>query len=283
MDLRLLNWIKQSLIDGSHSEILKDLEASQSRSTSAQALSIAPTLKLSTSPAMGFTSIRRQNWEWQGLRISLSCFSMSGEIPAAIGNLTALVTLIRGNILDSLRYLNQLKYLLFEHIDVLEIDLFISLDIGEDDEIQFSIFVLLLIGGYKAKPHQLLSIKHLKTSQSPSTSASRSLYLCLIMHLMEKSSMQADYLISVGDTTWQMAEQLFKDESILAVYDMLDNFCEFTSTFSYHTLNKDCPNDINEAVSSLIFAFPRCADLPELPAIHKLLGALWLEVNNNRC
>ncbi|OMO82774.1 hypothetical protein COLO4_22835 [Corchorus olitorius] len=42
---------------------------------------------------------------------------LRGEIPAAIGNLTALVTLdlhsnrIRGNIPDSLRYLNQLKYL----------------------------------------------------------------------------------------------------------------------------------------------------------------------------
>ncbi|OMP08128.1 hypothetical protein COLO4_06751 [Corchorus olitorius] len=53
MDLRLLNWIKQSLIDGPHYEILKDLEASRSRSTSAQASSIAPTLKFSISPAMG--------------------------------------------------------------------------------------------------------------------------------------------------------------------------------------------------------------------------------------
>ncbi|OMO93952.1 hypothetical protein CCACVL1_06242 [Corchorus capsularis] len=49
--------------------------------------------------------------------IDFSDMHLRGEIPAAIGNLTALVTLdlhsnrIRGNIPDSLRYLNQLKYL----------------------------------------------------------------------------------------------------------------------------------------------------------------------------
>ncbi|OMP08129.1 hypothetical protein COLO4_06752 [Corchorus olitorius] len=56
---------------------------------------------------------------------------------------------------------------------------------------------------------------------------------------------------------WLRPSSCFKDESILAV---------------------DYPNDINEAVSSLIFASPRCADLPELPAIQKLLGVLWLEI-----
>lgn len=34
---------------------------------------------------------------------------------------------------------------------------------------------------------------------------------------------------------------------------------------------RDCPNDINEAVSGLIFASARCGDVPELCAIRKLL------------
>ncbi|XWS54213.1 hypothetical protein CRYUN_Cryun10bG0070000 [Craigia yunnanensis] len=59
----------------------------------------------------------------------------------------------------------------------------------------------------------------------------------------------------------------------MAVYDMLDHFCEFVNIqLSYIRRHKDCPNDINEAVSSLIFASARCADLPELPAIRKLFG-----------
>ncbi|XVE66214.1 hypothetical protein DITRI_Ditri08aG0062500 [Diplodiscus trichospermus] len=71
----------------------------------------------------------------------------------------------------------------------------------------------------------------------------------------------------------QKVEQLFKDESIMAVYDMLDHFAEFVNIqLSYIRRNKDLPNDINEAVSSLIFASARCADLPELPAIRKLFG-----------
>ncbi|XVE92781.1 hypothetical protein REPUB_Repub01dG0129400 [Reevesia pubescens] len=82
-------------------------------------------------------------------------------------------------------------------------------------------------------------------------------------------------LLKLGyeEIAFNRAEQLFKDENIMAVYDMLDHFCEFINIqISYIRRNKDCPNDINEAVSSLIFASARCADLPELPAIRKLFG-----------
>ncbi|XP_038992888.1 uncharacterized protein LOC120116461 [Hibiscus syriacus] len=59
----------------------------------------------------------------------------------------------------------------------------------------------------------------------------------------------------------------------MAVYDLLDHFCEFIYVqLSYIRRHKDCPNDINEAVSSLIFASARCAELPELPVIRKLFG-----------
>jgi vacuolar protein sorting-associated protein IST1 len=33
-----------------------------------------------------------------------------------------------------------------------------------------------------------------------------------------------------------------------------------------------CPNDVNEAVSSLIFASARCVDIPKLRAVWKLFG-----------
>ncbi|KAJ0112586.1 hypothetical protein Patl1_02217 [Pistacia atlantica] len=76
----------------------------------------------------------------------------------------------------------------------------------------------------------------------------------------------------LGTFYWQSrAEQLFKEESRMAVYEMLDNFCEFIrSNLSYIRKNKDCPNDINEAVSTLIYASSRCGDLPELCKIRKL-------------
>ncbi|KAL7002376.1 hypothetical protein U1Q18_003531 [Sarracenia purpurea var. burkii] len=74
-------------------------------------------------------------------------------------------------------------------------------------------------------------------------------------------------------SAFHRVEQLFKDESIVAVYDLLDHFCEFIIIhLSYIRKHKDCPNDINEAVSTLIFASARCGDLPELLVIRKLFG-----------
>ncbi|XP_020521146.1 uncharacterized protein LOC18431483 isoform X1 [Amborella trichopoda] len=68
-------------------------------------------------------------------------------------------------------------------------------------------------------------------------------------------------------------EQLLKDQDILIAYDLLYTYCEFIlSQIPYIRKHKDCPNDINEAVSSLIFAAARCADLPELQPLRRLFG-----------
>ncbi|KAI4333984.1 hypothetical protein L6164_018728 [Bauhinia variegata] len=74
-------------------------------------------------------------------------------------------------------------------------------------------------------------------------------------------------------TALNRVEQLIKDESLAAAYELLDQFCEFILVnLSYIRKHKDCPNDINEAVSSLIFASARFGDLPELRIIRKLFG-----------
>ncbi|MCD7462218.1 hypothetical protein HAX54_048014 [Datura stramonium] len=68
-------------------------------------------------------------------------------------------------------------------------------------------------------------------------------------------------------------EQLYMDDNIVVVYDLLENFCEFILiNLPYIRRHKDCPNDINEAVSSLVFASARLGDLPELPVVRKLFG-----------
>nr|GLL34762.1 uncharacterized protein LOC109155862 [Ipomoea trifida] len=68
-------------------------------------------------------------------------------------------------------------------------------------------------------------------------------------------------------------EQLFMDENLLAVYELLDNYCEFIIiNLPYIRKNKDCPNDINEAVSTLIYSSARLGDLPELLLIRKLFA-----------
>lgn len=82
-------------------------------------------------------------------------------------------------------------------------------------------------------------------------------------------------LVKLGyeENAFNRAEQIFKDENTMAVYEILENYCEFLIiNLSYIRRHKDCPNDINEAVSTLIFSSARCGELPELPAIRKLFG-----------
>ncbi|KAK4784537.1 hypothetical protein SAY86_018905 [Trapa natans] len=87
-------------------------------------------------------------------------------------------------------------------------------------------------------------------------------------------------LIKTGheDLAIDRAEQLFKDKCTMEVHELLDHFCEFILiNISYIRQHRDCPNDINQAVSSLIFASVRCGDLPELRPIRKLFGERYGE------
>lgn len=75
------------------------------------------------------------------------------------------------------------------------------------------------------------------------------------------------------DSALSRIEQLYKDQNIKAVYDLLDNFCEFIIiNLPYIRRHRDCPNDINEAVSSLLYASARCGDLPELIKLRVLFS-----------
>ncbi|KAM7263028.1 hypothetical protein ACFE04_000711 [Oxalis oulophora] len=66
-------------------------------------------------------------------------------------------------------------------------------------------------------------------------------------------------------------EQLFADQCLLAVYGILENYCEFiTVHFPYIRKHKKCPDDIKEAVLTLLFAVEYLGELPELKTIQKL-------------
>ncbi|CAL1406614.1 unnamed protein product [Linum trigynum] len=80
-------------------------------------------------------------------------------------------------------------------------------------------------------------------------------------------------LIKLGchDIAFNRVEQLVKDEDMIKVFELLDNYCDvIIINLSYIRKRKDLPNDINEAVSSLVFASARCGDLPELLVIREL-------------
>eukprot|EP01018_Ginkgo_biloba_P015960 Gb_29845 [translate_table: standard] len=77
-------------------------------------------------------------------------------------------------------------------------------------------------------------------------------------------------------SAFSRVELLFTEQNLLAGYDMIELFCDsIQKRLSYIQKHKDCPQDIKEAVSSLIFAAARCADLPELQGLRSIFATRY--------
>ncbi|KAI7734572.1 hypothetical protein M8C21_009824 [Ambrosia artemisiifolia] len=69
-------------------------------------------------------------------------------------------------------------------------------------------------------------------------------------------------------------EQVIKDKNMLAVYDMIHDYCHLLKQrASLVEQSTYCPEELKEAVSSLIYAAPRCGEFPELKEIRAILTA----------
>ncbi|CAA6665343.1 unnamed protein product [Spirodela intermedia] len=55
-----------------------------------------------------------------------------------------------------------------------------------------------------------------------------------------------------------------REENVSAAYEVLELFCEFVLA------RVDCPSELQEAIASIIYAAPRCSDLPELMQVRNL-------------
>ncbi|CAM6114395.1 unnamed protein product [Calypogeia fissa] len=71
-------------------------------------------------------------------------------------------------------------------------------------------------------------------------------------------------------------EHIAREQNVMAAYDIIELFCELIIVrLPIIESQKACPMDLKEAVSSLIFASPRCADLPELLQIRGLFTSKY--------
>lgn len=62
----------------------------------------------------------------------------------------------------------------------------------------------------------------------------------------------------------------------MAAYDVLELFCEFVlARVPILEAQKECPVELQEAIASIIFASPRCSDLPEFMQIRSLFTAKY--------
>ncbi|CAN0928851.1 IST1-like protein [Linum grandiflorum] len=60
-------------------------------------------------------------------------------------------------------------------------------------------------------------------------------------------------------------ELVVKDRLMLDAFDMIQSYCEFLKErVLLLQKTKECPDELKESISSLIFASSRCAEFPEL-------------------
>ncbi|KAK3210555.1 hypothetical protein Dsin_015261 [Dipteronia sinensis] len=71
-------------------------------------------------------------------------------------------------------------------------------------------------------------------------------------------------------------EHVVREQKIMAAYELLEIYCELIAArLPMIESQKNCPIDLKEAISSVIFASPRCDDIPELKDVRKHLTAKY--------
>ncbi|MCD9641447.1 hypothetical protein HAX54_027632 [Datura stramonium] len=71
-------------------------------------------------------------------------------------------------------------------------------------------------------------------------------------------------------------EHIIREQNIWAAYEILELFCEFVfARVPILESQRECPSELREAVASIIFAAPRCSDLPDLLHVRNLFAAKY--------
>ncbi|KAL5573061.1 hypothetical protein UlMin_022658 [Ulmus minor] len=71
-------------------------------------------------------------------------------------------------------------------------------------------------------------------------------------------------------------EHVVREEKTLTAYNLIQIYCELIAArLPIIESQKNCPIDLKEAIASVIFAAPRCADVPELSEIRKHFTAKY--------
>ncbi|KDP29414.1 hypothetical protein JCGZ_18335 [Jatropha curcas] len=71
-------------------------------------------------------------------------------------------------------------------------------------------------------------------------------------------------------------EHVIREQNLWAAYEILELFCEFVlARVPILESQKECPAELREAVASIIFAAPRCSEVPDLLQIQNLLSAKY--------
>ncbi|KAF5203330.1 Ist1-like protein [Thalictrum thalictroides] len=71
-------------------------------------------------------------------------------------------------------------------------------------------------------------------------------------------------------------EHIIREENMMAAQEIIELFCELIAVrLPIVETQRECPLDLKEAISSVCFAAPRCADLPELQQVQMLFASKY--------
>ncbi|ESW28210.1 hypothetical protein PHAVU_003G268000 [Phaseolus vulgaris] len=66
-------------------------------------------------------------------------------------------------------------------------------------------------------------------------------------------------------------EHVMREQNVLAANEFIELFCELiVARLSIIAKQRECPADLKEGIASLIFASPRCSEIPELVSLKKI-------------
>ncbi|CAL9192866.1 uncharacterized protein LOC103988932 isoform X2 [Musa acuminata AAA Group] len=100
-------------------------------------------------------------------------------------------------------------------------------------------------------------------------------------------------LLQLGhvDRALLRVEHVIKEQNMLDVFVMIEHYCHLLTERAPLLDRKECPEELREAISSLVFAASRCAELPELKKARGIFSSRYgkelvsaaVELRNNCC
>ncbi|KAG2320827.1 hypothetical protein Bca4012_056134 [Brassica carinata] len=97
------------------------------------------------------------------------------------------------------------------------------------------------------------------------------------MHLKHMKKEIAQFLQAGQEPIARIrVEHVIREMNLWAAYEILELFCEFVlARVPILESQKECPRELREAIASIIFAAPRCSEVPDLLQLKNLFGTKY--------
>uniref|UniRef100_A0A804KV46 IST1-like protein n=1 Tax=Musa acuminata subsp. malaccensis TaxID=214687 RepID=A0A804KV46_MUSAM len=136
--------------------------------------------------------------------------------------------------------------------------------------------------------------------QMPMLKSLLSLTVCRLAVLRNRRQARCDQaredvaqLLQLGhvDSALLRVEYVIKEQNMLDAFAMVEHYCHLLGERAVLLDHRECPEELREAIASLIFAASRCAELPELHEVRGIFSSKYgkefvcaaLELRNDCC